>query len=134
MALPPAPGGAICRPVQTTPSARSVLQGTCTRLKTILSRLALAPHRHTMRWPAPRRRAGRDVFGRGSGDKGAAVVYMAPIPPSDSQRLHLLTVTADGRRVFWSTAPVRYGAGEGEGAGRGGAGPGARAKARARVG
>jgi nuclear pore complex protein Nup155 len=60
-------------------------------------------------------RAGRDVFGRGSGDKGAAVVYMAPIPPSDSQRLHLLTVTADGRRVFWSTAPARYGAGaEGE--------------------
>ena len=53
--------------------------------------------------------AGRDVFGRGSGDKGASVVYMAPIPPADSQRLHLLTVTADGRRVFWSTVPARYG-------------------------
>ncbi|KAL4425159.1 hypothetical protein ABPG77_008264 [Micractinium sp. CCAP 211/92] len=53
---------------------------------------------------------GRDVFGRGGGDrKGAAVVYMAPIPPSQSHRLHLLTVTADGRRVYWAAASSRYG-------------------------
>ncbi|KAL4426022.1 hypothetical protein ABPG75_010038 [Micractinium tetrahymenae] len=59
---------------------------------------------------AARALGGRDVFGRGGGDrKGAAVVYMAPIPPSQSHRLHLLTVTADGRRVYWSAASSRYG-------------------------
>ncbi|PRW05942.1 nuclear pore complex Nup155 isoform B [Chlorella sorokiniana] len=59
---------------------------------------------------AARALGGRDVFGRGGGDrKGAAVVYMAPIPPSQSHRLHLLTVTADGRRVYWAAASSRYG-------------------------
>ncbi|EFN51092.1 hypothetical protein CHLNCDRAFT_141404 [Chlorella variabilis] len=59
---------------------------------------------------AARALGGRDVFGRGGGDrKGAAVVYMAPIPPSQSHRLHLLTVTADGRRVYWGAASSRYG-------------------------
>ena len=54
---------------------------------------------------AARCNGGREVFGRGSGDKrGASVVYMAAIPPSDSSRLHLLTLTADGRRVYWSVA------------------------------
>lgn len=54
---------------------------------------------------------GREVFGRGGGDKrGASVVYMSPIPSSDSSRLHFLTVTADGRRVYWSVAsPARLG-------------------------
>ena len=48
--------------------------------------------------------------GSAGGDrKGAAVVYMAPIPPSQSHRLHLLTVTADGRRVYWAAASSRYG-------------------------
>lgn len=37
------------------------------------------------------------------------MVYMAPIPPSQSHRLHLLTVTADGRRVYWAAASSRYG-------------------------
>ena len=73
----------------------------------------------------PPRRAGGDR-------KGAAVVYMAPIPPSQSHRLHLLTVTADGRRVYWAAASSRYGSDrewEGCGVGRGreragcGAGP-----------
>lgn len=45
----------------------------------------------------------------GGDRKGAAVVYMAPIPPSQSHRLHLLTVTADGRRVYWGAASSRYG-------------------------
>lgn len=45
----------------------------------------------------------------GGDRKGAAVVYMAPIPPSQSHRLHLLTVTADGRRVYWAAASSRYG-------------------------
>lgn len=46
---------------------------------------------------------GREVFGRGSGDKqGASVTFMAPILPHQSRRLQLMTVTADGRRVYWS--------------------------------
>eukprot|EP00887_Chlorella_sp_A99_P007116 scaffold2.g7116.t1 len=56
---------------------------------------------------ASRATVGRDVFGRGSGDRrGAAVVAMAVIPPSESTRLHLLTVTSDGRRVYWGTTAV----------------------------
>jgi nuclear pore complex protein Nup155 len=51
---------------------------------------------------------GREVFGRGAGDKkGAVVVHMAVIPPAESRRLHLLTVTADGRRVYWAAASSR---------------------------
>lgn len=51
---------------------------------------------------------GREVFGRGAGDKkGARVVYMAAIPKSVSRRIQLLTVTADGRRVYWSTSSTR---------------------------
>ena len=48
---------------------------------------------------------GSDVFGgRSSSDiKGAAVVHLAPIPPQESATLHLVAVTADGRRVFCST-------------------------------
>lgn len=57
---------------------------------------------------ASRAMGGREVFGRGAGDKkGAAVVHMAPVPPTESRRLQLLTVTADGRRVYWSTASSR---------------------------
>jgi len=57
---------------------------------------------------ASRALGGREVFGRGAGDKkGARVVYMAPVPPSTSIRVHLLTVTADGRRVYWSTMSSR---------------------------
>lgn len=49
---------------------------------------------------------GRDIFGgRSSADrKGAAVVHIAPISASESSRLHLLAVTADGRRVYFSTS------------------------------
>ena len=48
---------------------------------------------------------GRDIFGgRSVADiKGAAVVHMAPIPPGESSVLHLVAVTADGRRVFCTT-------------------------------
>ena len=57
---------------------------------------------------ASRALGGREVFGRGAGDKkGARVVYMSPIPPCTSRRVHLLTVTADGRRVYWSTMSSR---------------------------
>lgn len=57
---------------------------------------------------ASRAMGGREVFGRGAGDKkGAAVVHMAVIPPAESRRLHLLTVTADGRRVYWAAASSR---------------------------
>ena len=42
--------------------------------------------------------------GRSSADqKGAAVVHLAVIPPAESGHLHLLAVTADGRRVFCTT-------------------------------
>lgn len=57
---------------------------------------------HAHRPPTTNRHAGGDR-------KGAAVVYMAPIPPTQSHRLHLLTVTADGRRVYWAAASSRYG-------------------------
>jgi nuclear pore complex protein Nup155 len=57
---------------------------------------------------APRALGGREVFGRGAGDrKGAAIVHMSPIPPTESHRLHLVTVTADGRRVYWAAASAR---------------------------
>ena len=57
---------------------------------------------------AARAMGGREVFGRGAGDKkGAAVVHMGIIPQNESRRLHLLTVTADGRRVYWSAASSR---------------------------
>lgn len=50
-------------------------------------------------------RAGRDIFGgrTASDKKGAAIAHMAVIPPRESSRLHLLVVTADGRRVYFST-------------------------------
>lgn len=52
--------------------------------------------------------AGREVFGRGSGDKkSSSVAYMAPIDPAESRRLQLVTVTIDGRRVYWSTTSSR---------------------------
>lgn len=71
-----------------------------------------APHRmaevHDFLAEAARAMGGREVFGRGAGDKkGAAVVHMAPVPQAESRRLHLLTVTADGRRVYWSAASSR---------------------------
>lgn len=57
---------------------------------------------------ASRAIGGREVFGRGAGDKkGAAVVLMTPIPLNESRRVHLLTVTADGRRLYWSTMSSR---------------------------
>ena len=57
---------------------------------------------------ASRALGGREVFGRGAGDKkGARVVHIAVVPPSVSRRVHLLTVTADGRRVYWSTSSAR---------------------------
>ena len=47
---------------------------------------------------ASRALGGREVFGRGAGDKkGARVIYMAPVPTKSSRRIQLLTVTADGR-------------------------------------
>ena len=57
---------------------------------------------------ASRALGGREVFGRGAGDKkGARVVHMSVVPPSVSRRIHLLTVTADGRRVYWTTSSAR---------------------------
>ena len=57
---------------------------------------------------ASRALGGREVFGRGAGDKkGARVVHISVVPPSVSRRIHLLTVTADGRRVYWSTSSAR---------------------------
>ena len=32
-------------------------------------------------------------------------MHIAPISPCESSRLHLLAVTADGRRVYFSTSP-----------------------------
>jgi nuclear pore complex protein Nup155 len=71
-----------------------------------------APHRvaeaHDFLAESSRAMGGREVFGRGAGDKkGAVVVHMAVIPPAESRRLHLLTVTADGRRVYWAAASSR---------------------------
>jgi len=71
-----------------------------------------APHRvaeaHEFLADSSRAMGGREVFGRGAGDKkGAVVVHMAVIPPAESRRLHLLTVTADGRRVYWAAASSR---------------------------
>jgi nuclear pore complex protein Nup155 len=57
---------------------------------------------------ASRALGGREVFGRGAGEKkGARAVYMAVIPKSVSRRIQLLTVTADGRRVYWSACSSR---------------------------
>ena len=50
--------------------------------------------------------------GRSSSDKrGAAVVHLAVVPPAESERLCLLAVTADGRRVYLSTQAPGYGGG-----------------------
>eukprot|EP00198_Chlamydomonas_reinhardtii_P005145 XP_001694481.1 nuclear pore protein [Chlamydomonas reinhardtii] len=48
--------------------------------------------------------ASRELFRGASADrKGAAVKYIAPIATSESSKLHLLAVTADGRRIYFST-------------------------------
>ncbi|KAK9806121.1 hypothetical protein WJX72_002210 [[Myrmecia] bisecta] len=59
---------------------------------------------------AMRAARGRDIFGgRSTGDKkGAAIAHIAVIPPTESQRLHLLAVTSDGRRVYFSTYQPSY--------------------------
>ncbi len=47
---------------------------------------------------------GREVFrGGGAERKAAAVKHIAPIAVSESSRLHLVAVTADGRRVYFTT-------------------------------
>eukprot|EP00889_Picochlorum_renovo_P004014 jgi/Picre1/31044/NNA_006401.t1 len=57
---------------------------------------------------ASRALGGREVFGRGAGDKkGGRIVYMAPVSTKSSRRIQLLTVTADGRRVYWSVMSSR---------------------------
>ncbi|KAI8471772.1 MAG: nucleoporin-domain-containing protein [Monoraphidium minutum] len=50
---------------------------------------------------------GQPVFRLGGDRRGTAVKYIAPIPTSESQKLQLLAVTADGRRVYFSTSPNR---------------------------
>ena len=47
--------------------------------------------------------------------QGAAVVHIAPVSPSESTRLHLVAVTADGRRMYFSACESpAYGAPPGQ--------------------
>eukprot|EP00884_Botryococcus_braunii_P002912 jgi/Botrbrau1/12621/Bobra.0169s0148.1 len=59
---------------------------------------------HDMFSAAQKAVGGRDIFGgRSAADrKGAAIVKIVPIPPSESTRLHLLALTADARRIYLS--------------------------------
>ena len=61
---------------------------------------------------AARAVGGRDVFGGGGDRRGAAVAALAVVPRSDSDRLPLVAVTVDGRRIYFSTGaapPPSYG-------------------------
>jgi len=42
----------------------------------------------------------------GQSPAGSTIVLIAPIPPSESSSIHLMAVTADGRRVYLSSQPV----------------------------
>ena len=58
--------------------------------------------------------------GRSSSDKrGAAVVHLSVVPLAESERLCLLAVTADGRRVYLSTQAPGFGGGLSAPPGRG---------------
>ncbi|KAJ9533501.1 hypothetical protein QJQ45_026553, partial [Haematococcus lacustris] len=51
---------------------------------------------------------GRDCFRNAAGEKKAAAVkHLAPISCAESSKLHLLAVTADGRRVYFTTHYLR---------------------------
>ncbi|KAL0048046.1 hypothetical protein WJX82_006459 [Trebouxia sp. C0006] len=43
---------------------------------------------------------------KGQSPAGSTIVLIAPIPPSESSSIHLMAVTADGRRVYLSSQPV----------------------------
>ncbi|DBA89731.1 TPA: hypothetical protein ACH3X2_004613 [Trebouxia sp. C0005] len=43
---------------------------------------------------------------KGQSPAGSTIVLIAPIPPSESSAIHLMAVTADGRRVYLSSQPV----------------------------
>ncbi|GFR52523.1 hypothetical protein Agub_g15096, partial [Astrephomene gubernaculifera] len=83
---------------------------------------------------------GRELFRGASADrKGAAVKYIAPIATSESSKLHLLAVTADGRRIYFTTHHQSsygtygnmYGSGGGVGSAGGGGGAGTASAERA---
>jgi len=51
---------------------------------------------------------GRDTFRNPASDKKAAAIkHITPIARSESSKLHLLVVTADGRRVYFTTRYMR---------------------------
>ncbi|DBA94363.1 TPA: hypothetical protein ACH3X1_001969 [Trebouxia sp. C0004] len=43
---------------------------------------------------------------KGQSPAGSTIVLIAPIPPSESSSIHLMAVTADGRRVYLSSQPA----------------------------
>lgn len=58
---------------------------------------------------------GRELFHRSSDSKGASIRHLALIPLAESTKLCLLVVTADGRRVYFSTQHLsRYLPGDGD--------------------
>lgn len=52
---------------------------------------------------ASRAAGGREAFSK----RGVGVVRIDVVPASECHRLHLVTVTGDGRRVYWSTLESR---------------------------
>ena len=42
----------------------------------------------------------------GQSPAGSTIMLIAPIPPSESSFIHLMAVTADGRRVYLSSQPI----------------------------
>ena len=42
----------------------------------------------------------------GQSPAGSTIMLIAPIPPSESSFIHLMAVTADGRRVYLSSQPA----------------------------
>lgn len=58
---------------------------------------------------ASRAAGGREAFGRA--DKRIGVLRMDVVPLYECHRLHLVTITTDGRRVYWSTLEPRAASG-----------------------
>ncbi|GLC36182.1 hypothetical protein PLESTB_001371300 [Pleodorina starrii] len=62
---------------------------------------------------------GRELFRGATADrKAAAVKHIAPVATSESSKIHLMAVTADGRRIYFTTHhPQSYGSYNGYGGG-----------------
>ncbi|KAF8069564.1 NUP155 [Scenedesmus sp. PABB004] len=54
---------------------------------------------------------GRNVFTLGEDRRGTAIKHMAIIPMAESWKVHLMVVTSNGRRAYFSTNPLVRGGG-----------------------